>query len=369
MENYKFINNNKCEFFPCHKTEDKDNFNCLFCYCPLYLMEEKCMGNFTYTKNGIKDCSNCLLPHKKENYDYINNKLMEFTNMKKEEKLKNIKLIITDLDHTLLKDEFSIDENYVSLFNELKDMGYITAFATARGFYQAFNFAYKLKPDYIICDNGASLVKYDYENQKRHILKEILIEEETKKDVLNTLKDKDTLIFLIESREDLYITKTKYNPEIVNKNINFFSPIENIVEGFKLHVIDKLRDMPFDIPLTRVCTFDFVGDKNTHDTLKRLGENHDKLNYTKSFTTTFEFGPSTKGNALLFLKDYLKIAKENIISFGDSITDVSMFENSGVSVCVDNASDEVKKHAMYITDSVFDNGVENFIRENLLNEK
>ena len=62
---YKFFRNSKCEFFPCHKTSDKENFNCLMCYCPLYYIEN-CSGNYTVMKNGIKDCTDCLLPH----YDY-----------------------------------------------------------------------------------------------------------------------------------------------------------------------------------------------------------------------------------------------------------------------------------------------------------
>ncbi|MBO5973618.1 MAG: metal-binding protein, partial [Clostridia bacterium] len=35
-KNYAFISHRDCEFFPCHQTSDVDNFNCLFCYCPLY---------------------------------------------------------------------------------------------------------------------------------------------------------------------------------------------------------------------------------------------------------------------------------------------------------------------------------------------
>ena len=35
-ENFKFFQHKACEFFPCHETKDIDNFNCLFCYCPLY---------------------------------------------------------------------------------------------------------------------------------------------------------------------------------------------------------------------------------------------------------------------------------------------------------------------------------------------
>ena len=70
-QNYKFFNHKDCEYFPCHKTNDPDNFNCLFCYCPLYTLGDKCGGNFRYTESGIKDCTECMLPHKRENYGYI----------------------------------------------------------------------------------------------------------------------------------------------------------------------------------------------------------------------------------------------------------------------------------------------------------
>ena len=70
-QNYKFFNHQDCEYFPCHKTNDPDNFNCLFCYCPLYTLRDKCGGNFRYTESGIKDCTECMLPHKRENYGYI----------------------------------------------------------------------------------------------------------------------------------------------------------------------------------------------------------------------------------------------------------------------------------------------------------
>ena len=75
MEHYKFSRNRKCEFFPCHKGVKEEEFNCLFCYCPLYALGDKCGGNFTYLENGIKDCSNCLIPHRRENYDRIMEKM------------------------------------------------------------------------------------------------------------------------------------------------------------------------------------------------------------------------------------------------------------------------------------------------------
>ncbi len=71
MCKYKFFNHKECDFFPCHDVKNEDDFNCLFCYCPLYTLGDKCGGNFTYLDNGIKDCSNCMVPHSRGAYDYI----------------------------------------------------------------------------------------------------------------------------------------------------------------------------------------------------------------------------------------------------------------------------------------------------------
>lgn len=65
---YKFFQNRECEYFPCHDCDDVDDFNCLFCYCPLYALGKNCPGKFTYLENGIKDCSGCLLPHCSQEY-------------------------------------------------------------------------------------------------------------------------------------------------------------------------------------------------------------------------------------------------------------------------------------------------------------
>lgn len=75
MDNsYRFFQNKSCEYFPCHKVKDSSEFNCLFCYCPLYALGDNCGSNCTYTKEGIKDCSNCLVPHNPKGYDYINDR-------------------------------------------------------------------------------------------------------------------------------------------------------------------------------------------------------------------------------------------------------------------------------------------------------
>ena len=66
-----FFVHRRCEYFPCHPNVDPETFNCLFCYCPLYPLGDTCGGDFVMLENGIKDCSGCSFPHKKENYDKI----------------------------------------------------------------------------------------------------------------------------------------------------------------------------------------------------------------------------------------------------------------------------------------------------------
>ena len=66
---YSYFSHKKCEFFPCHKNADPDDFNC-----------------FRYTEKGIKDCTNCMLPHKRKNYGYVTGKYQELADMMKRAK-------------------------------------------------------------------------------------------------------------------------------------------------------------------------------------------------------------------------------------------------------------------------------------------
>ena len=75
MANYDFFQHKECEYFPCHAGADPEKFSCLFCFCPLYALGDQCGGNFTYTEKGIKDCSRCLIPHRRENYGRIMEKM------------------------------------------------------------------------------------------------------------------------------------------------------------------------------------------------------------------------------------------------------------------------------------------------------
>lgn len=77
-KHYAFFSHQQCEYFPCHKTNDPENFNCLFCYCPLYALGDRCGGAFGYTADGFKDCSECMFPHVRANYPKIMERYADF---------------------------------------------------------------------------------------------------------------------------------------------------------------------------------------------------------------------------------------------------------------------------------------------------
>ena len=74
-----FFSNKSCRFYPCHRGVDE--LNCMFCYCPMYY-KEHCPGTPKFKeKDGrvIKVCTECVFPHKAENYGLISDILKQMS--------------------------------------------------------------------------------------------------------------------------------------------------------------------------------------------------------------------------------------------------------------------------------------------------
>lgn len=85
MQHFKFVQNTACEYFPCHKEIPLEQFNCLFCYCPLYALKEECGGDYAYLKNGIKSCMGCSKPHELTGYEHVAKKIKVLVELVKKE--------------------------------------------------------------------------------------------------------------------------------------------------------------------------------------------------------------------------------------------------------------------------------------------
>jgi Cof subfamily protein (haloacid dehalogenase superfamily) len=75
---------------------------------------------------------------------------------------------------------------------------------------------------------------------------------------------------------------------------------------------------------------------------------------------------ANKGFVAGYLSRLLKIPEEEIATIGDQPNDVLMFERSGFSIAMGNASDEVKRQASAVTDSYDDEGFAKAVERFLL---
>ncbi len=80
MENsHKYFENRDCKYYPCH--EGIEEMNCLFCYCPMYHLDD-CPGDPSYKERDgrkIKVCIACTFPHEPDNYDRVIETIREGT--------------------------------------------------------------------------------------------------------------------------------------------------------------------------------------------------------------------------------------------------------------------------------------------------
>ena len=64
-----------------------------------------------------------------------------------------------------------------------------------------------------------------------------------------------------------------------------------------------------------------------------------------------------KGNAIRQLAAHLGLDRSQILAFGDGSNDITMLQEAGIGVCMENGLDSVKAIADYITDSCDEDGV------------
>jgi Cof subfamily protein (haloacid dehalogenase superfamily) len=75
---------------------------------------------------------------------------------------------------------------------------------------------------------------------------------------------------------------------------------------------------------------------------------------------------ANKGNVVIRLSEMLGIPVDQIATIGDMPNDISMFEKSGVSIAMGQASDEVKSAATHTTSSSEEEGFANAVERYVL---
>lgn len=246
--------------------------------------------------------------------------------------LKKIKVVISDLDGTLLTPEHKISEYTKTIFKELHNQNYLIIVATGRHHLDAMSIVETLGcPVYLVTSNGARI--HSPENE---LLFSLDLQSELVKSVFDLEIDPEITAVLF--KEDIWQTnkhneklndfqkESKYLPEIVD-----FSSLEDF-GGIK---------------------FFFTHDN--HQTLvdlkDRILENHsDHFCHAFSLPFCLEFMHKSVDKSVAIAKILEKeaFAFEEAIAFGDGFNDEKMLLSTGRGLIMGNAPDNFKNKLSHL---------------------
>ena len=205
------------------------------------------------------------------------------------------------------------------------------------------------KIKYFIAYNGG--IVYDTEN-KRNIYTKVMDFEIIKKIYNIILKNSPDLCFCLHEDEFIYVTQ--------DNEITALEAESNHQTKVLINDIEDLAGKKFMKIL-------LVGK---HEKLKHAAEILKQSEISNSIKTMFSLdmllevlpADSDKSVALKWLSGYLNIPLTSVLVVGDAENDIEMLKTAGYSVAMQNAYEQVKKNADYITEK---NNDENGLTEAL----
>jgi len=256
---------------------------------------------------------------------------------------KQIKLIITDFDGTIADENNQISAKTRETFEKLKRHGIKIIIATGRMFPSAEIMAKRLDLDTpIVAYQGATI---QFSGEDKPIFANYL-DKNCAREIVKYLKGKNI-------HTQLYI-----NDEIIVENDNDIvkAYAQKMELGYK--VVKNIEEEDLSV-LPKILAINM--NPKIVSNLQKEAQNilKDKVCITLSTPYFCEFtNPKAhKGEALKFLANYYNIPLEQTMAFGDQNNDITMIQNAGIGVAVENASDNLKKVCDYVTKSIKEDGV------------
>lgn len=275
---------------------------------------------------------------------------------KKEQNMSRIKLIMSDIDGTILDKNHQLDSYLIELMPLLKQRDIPFVLASARSPLGIALISKELGiTDFpIACYNGALISLGDKILSQHSIDKSelLLLHDFLKKEFptvsINVYSGKDWLVNTIDEWVEIEATITGESPKVTSL-ADFIRDEKTLVHKLLLinnaPTIQKLKETlsTMDFPQT-----DFYLSKDNY-----LEVTHNQV---------------SKKQALLELANYYQLSLTEIMTIGDNYNDIPMIETAGLGVAMGNAPTEVKTCANTVTDSNDQNGVSKAIKLYVLSE-
>ena len=252
-----------------------------------------------------------------------------------------IKLVATDIDGTLIGDgENKLNPRMNDLILELKEKGILFVAASGRQYPSIWKLFENVKDEMIfVAENGAYVVCRGVDIDEVAMDRELavkLIKE------LRTLKDS---FFTVSVKEKFYIE---------TKDKEF---LDLLIHGYKNEVAVVEDVLELDLNIIKISIYKKDGADELAKTMVPKWEDRFKVVLAGHEWLDFMDLRVDKGNAIKKIQEVLNIEIDETMVFGDNINDLGMFERAKYSYAVENAREEVKAAAKYMTDTNKNGGV------------
>ena len=257
-----------------------------------------------------------------------------------------IKMIVCDLDKTLLRTDKTLSAYTLEVLKKCRDSRErLLAYATARPKIVASPFADVTKPDIIISDNGALARMGD------DVIHRAVLPRETVDKILHILQSKT-------NGKPGFITASTDHGLLINYDID---PNDEGWADWQPIYTDFSAGIDYD--LYKISPE--ISDAGMLDEIITLPG----ITYTPYFGEnwgTITIKGVTKWQAIQKVAEHLNIDIKHIVAFGDDFGDIEMIKGCGIGVAVGNAIPEAKAAADYICESNDDDGVARWLEEKIL---
>lgn len=262
------------------------------------------------------------------------------------------KMIVSDLDGTLLDDNRKVSKENIKYINEARKNGFIFAIATGRMYKSAKIIASLIDKDIPIATaNGA----YTVNGEGKVLLNNPLSIENILK--INEVALNHGLYYFFYGKETIYVHETKYEHLERSK----YPKSADAAEIIKFDNLEEVLDD--NNPIYKSL---FISDNYSPHNKITLDLSYIKgLNVTSSMSDNYEITTigADKGSALDAFSKEFNIPVEQIIAIGDNRNDIAMLNKSGLGVSVYNACEEVKDLSDIITVSNNESPIAKLIKE------
>ena len=281
-----------------------------------------------------------------------------------------MKLIVSDLDGTLLNSKQQISPENIAALQAAQKQGIEIAFATGRTYANALALAKKagLRP-HIISNHGA--FAYTKEGER---LRTVAIETQHVEHAVKWLTDR-AYVYHVCTENHTFVPpdidkelQRDYDqvkqpiPNLTSKRVQHVIQIIDSIDGVK--VIDDLEEL-FKQNHVFGSIVAMTFDREKLQTGRDYFKNYEGLTMTVAGHDIFEMihTSASKGSALEDLAAHMKISLKDVLAVGDNFNDISMLKRAGISVAIGNAEEEVKKICKYQTLTNDQHGVAHIIQK------